>query len=463
MDLEERLIEQALAMGASYVGLLRHNVASSVITAENGALRSYVNGKTSGLGVRVVVDGGLGIAASTELDSPKLQRRVEYAVKMAKAARGRVEYINFADTQPLEARWKSKSAKSPDSMSDKDKIVLTMDANKSAMLGSIKNSVTSLAWLEEQRIFKSSEGANVKCELIMTGLAQSCVAKLEGNMEFLSDSRSQCAGFEFISGGDWCSFSRGVAETSLKAVKAKAPKAGIYRAVADPDLVGLILHEALGHASEADLVTTGESVLDSCLDKEVASPVVTIVDDGLVDGGYLLPYDDEGVVKKRQTIVEKGVLKGFLHSRGTARKMKGSPTGNARVQSFSDMPIVRQTNFFMEAGDLSFEELVEDVDEGLYICGRGARGGEVDVGLGAFTFRVGPSYIITKGEIGEMVRGVSISGMILETLKSVDAVARDALVKTSIFGGCGKDGQTARVGYGGPHVRVGRVTVGGET
>ncbi len=463
MSLEERLIEQALSLGASYASVLRHSVTSSVITAENGALRSYVNGQTSGLGIRVIVDGALGIAASTEVNGAKLGRRVEYAVKMAKAARGRVERADLAEAKPVKDKWMSPRTKPSDSMPDREKIALAMDANKSAMLEGVKNSVTSLAWLEEQRIFKSSEGADLRCELMMTGLAQSCVAALGGDMEFVSDSRSKCAGFEFITEQDWRGFSLGVAETALKAVKAKVPKAGIYRAVADPELVGLILHEALGHASEADLVTNGESVLDGCLGRKVASPLANIVDDGLVDGGYIIPYDDEGVAKKRQTIVREGVLSGFLHSRETAHKMNDFSTGNARAQSFGDKPIVRQTNFFMEAGDQSFEELVEDVDDGLYICGRGARGGEVDVGLGAFTFRVGPSYVIRKGEVGEMIRGMSVSGTILETLKSVDAVARDAIVKTSIFGGCGKDGQTARVGYGGPHIRVGRVAVGGET
>lgn len=463
MDLEERLIEQSLTMGASYAGVLYHEVNSSVITAENGALKSYVAGKTSGLGVRVILNGAFGIAASTKLNLRTLRQRVEYAIKMAKAANGRIERTDFADVKTVKASWRSQRVKTPDSMSNKEKIALTIDANKSAMLEGVKNSVTSLAWLEERRVFKSSDGADVTSELMMTGLAQSCVSSLQGSMEYVSNSKAQCAGFEFITRTDWCQFSKEIAETSLKAVRAKAPKAGVYKVVADPDLVGLILHEAFGHASEADLVTTKESVLDGCLGKEVADPLVTIIDDGMTEGGYLLPYDDEGVAKSRQVVVEKGILKGLLHSRETAYKMQAASTGNARAQGFGDKPIVRQTNFFMEAGGHSFGELTEDVDGGLYICGKGARGGEVDVGLGTFTFRAGPSYLIRKGEVGEMIRGVSISGMILETLKSVDAVGKDASIRTSIFGGCGKDGQLARVGHGGPHIRIGRVTVGGGT
>ncbi|MFH0897140.1 MAG: TldD/PmbA family protein [Candidatus Bathyarchaeota archaeon] len=463
MDLAEYIIDQAFTLGASYAGILRYKMNSSMITAENGALKSYISGETSGLGIRVIVDGVLGIASSTTLNRETLRQRVEYAVKMAKVSGDRIERTQFSNTNIVKASSRSPVKKLPNSISAKDKIAITIDANKSSMLEGVKNSVTRLAWLSERRVFKSSEGADVDNELTMTGLSQSCISSFHGNMEYVSDSKSQCAGFEFISQTDWCRFSKEISEASLKAVKARVPKAGIYKVVADSDLVGLILHEAFGHASEADLVTTGESILDGSLCKEVSSSLVTIIDDGAVEDGYFLLYDDEGVVKKRQTVVEKGVLRGLLHSRETAYKMGTTSTGNARVQSFGNKPLVRQTNLFMKAGNQEFEELIEDIDDGLYICGRGSMGGEVDVGLGTFTFRAGPSYFIRKGEVDTMVRGVSISGMILETLKNVDAVGKYVIIRTSIFGGCGKGDQLTRVGHGGPHIRIGKVAVGGGT
>lgn len=461
MDLSERLISQALRLGASYVSIIYHEVNSSVITAENGALKSYTTGKASGLGVRVIVDGSLGVASSTLISLETLRQRVGYAIKMARAAKGKVKPTHLSDVEALKVSSRTPLFETFDSVSDKEKIAIALDANKSAMMEGIKNSTTYLAWLVDCRTFKSSEGADVTNELAMTGMAQSCVSSFQGDMESVSDSRSKCSGFEFISKTDWCQFSREIAETSLEAVRAKTPKAGLYKVIADPDLVGLILHEAFGHAAEADLVITGESILDGHLGQEVASPLITIIDDGTVEGGCFLPYDDEGVAKSRQVVVERGVLKGLLHSRETAYEMGVSSTGNARIQNFSNKPIVRQTNFFMEAKDRSLEELIEEIDDGFLICGRGSRGGEVDVGLGTFTFRAGPSFIIRRGKIGEMVRGVSISGMILETLRNVDAVGKDVEIKTSIFGGCGKDDQIARVGHGGPHVRIGKVAVGG--
>ncbi|MFH0748951.1 MAG: TldD/PmbA family protein [Candidatus Bathyarchaeota archaeon] len=460
MDLAERLINQALIKGASYACLMHHQVNSTIITVENGVLKSYTRGKMIGLGVRVIVEGSLGIASSTSLNFNTLGRLVEYAIKMAKAARGH-ERIHFSEVKTVKALSKSPFIKTPDSLADKDKIAIALDTNKSAMLEDIKNSTTHLAWLSELRSFKSSEGTDVKNELMMTGLAQSCISSSQGMMESVSDSLSECAGFEFILNTDWCKFARGIAETARDAVRAKVPKAGFYRVVADQDLIGLILHEAFGHASEADLVMTGESILNGKLGEEVTSPFITIIDEGMVKGGYFFTFDDEGVPKSRQTIVEKGVLVGLLQSRETGYKMGVMSTGNARTQNFGDKPLVRQTNLVMETGDRNFNELIEDIDNGLYICGRGTRGGEVDTGLGTFTFRAGPSYIIRNGKVREMVRGVSVSGSILETLRSVDAVGKDVKVRTSIFGGCGKDGQIARVGHGGPHVRIGKIAVGG--
>jgi len=176
-----------------------------------------------------------------------------------------------------------------------------------------------------------------------------------------------------------------------------------------------------------------------------------------------VPFDDEGVPKTKTTMVEEGRVRSFLVSRDTAPELGLEPTGNARAQSFEHKPIVRMTNVYMQPRDYSFEDLVREIDYGFYIRGRGALGGQVDVGGGTFTFRAGPSYLIEKGEVKHMVRAVTLAGKILETMKTIDAVGKDFSLTTSVFGGCGKDGQTAKVGDGGPHVRLRKLTIGGRT
>jgi len=287
------------------------------------------------------------------------------------------------------------------------------------------------------------------------------VARVGAVAERARDSESAIAGFEFIRKRDWGVFASEIDDLAIKAAQATTPKPGVYTAIIDNELIGLLLHEAFGHASEGDTVRAGASVLRGRLGQEVASPLVTIVDDGLVEGGYPVPFDDEGTPKRKTVVVEKGVLKGYLHSRATAHDLGQEPTGNARAQDFTFEPIVRQTNYYMLPGDYRVEELFEDVDYGIYLRARGSGGGQVNPAMGTFTFSVGPSYIVRKGEIAELVRGVIVSGMILETLRAIDAVARDFKVETSVFGACGKAMQRVRVGHGGPHVRTRRIVVGG--
>lgn len=181
----------------------------------------------------------------------------------------------------------------------------------------------------------------------------------------------------------------------------------------------------------------------------------------MVEGGYPVPYDDEGVQKGKTIVVDKGVLKGYLTSRDTSQELNLKPTGNARAQDISFDTLVRQTNYYAEPGEWKVEELFEGVSHGIYLRGRGAMGGQVNPSVGTFTFSIGPSYIIRNGEPVELVRGVVVSGNILETLKEVDAVANDLKITTSVFGGCGKGGQTVRVGDGGPHIRTRKIVVGG--
>jgi TldD protein len=223
-----------------------------------------------------------------------------------------------------------------------------------------------------------------------------------------------------------------------------------------------LIHEAFGHAAEADLVFTGTSTLKDRLGEQLASEIVTVIDEGVVDGGYYIPWDDEGTLKGKTVILDKGVLKEYLHDRNSAHELSVKPSGNSRAQDFENQTQVRMTNTYIDQGDMSFEELIEDIENGIYIKNKGSGGGQVEVGMGTFTFNGGESFMIRKGEIAEQVRGVVISGAILDTLKTVDGVGNDLKINTGYYGACGKGGQAAKVGLGGPHIRVQEMTVGGR-
>lgn len=457
----EHVLKKAEEAGAEYADLRYQEYCYENILVENRVLKSYSSRKFSGVGVRVFVDGAVGYSSTTSLSRDSFVKALDNAMKAAKAL-GCGEKIKF-DFESNRVEVKSNFLIDPANVSAEEKISLALDANKAAFSDDrIKNAITRLGFSKDSRLFMSTYGAKVKVETVMSGLGQESVAKSYETMERVGYSDSRCAGFEFIRSGDWNTFASDLSRLAIEASESGTPAAGTYPVVVDPDVIGLLLHEAFGHASEGDLVSTQESVLYGRIGEKIASDKVTIVDDGVVENGYFYPFDDEGTAKKRTVVVEDGVLKGFLHDIFSSSKFGVEPTGNGRAQDFENVPIVRQTNYFMLPRDYSFDELLEDIDYGIYVSGKGATGGQVDVGMGTFTFSVGPSKVIRGGRLAETVRGVVVSGLILDTLKTIDAVGKDLAIRTNVFGGCGKMGQTVRVGFGGPHVRVRKMTVGGR-
>ena len=245
-----------------------------------------------------------------------------------------------------------------------------------------------------------------------------------------------------------------VAKRVVEQLKAKTPKGGSFPAVLGPNVVGVFIHEAMGHLAEADLTLSG-SILYDKLGQQIASDRVTVYDDGTVPGAFgSFKYDDEGVKTQKTPLIEKGVLTGLMNNRETAQKLNMAPTGNARAEDFRYDPIIRMRNTYLAAGDNSFEELIEDVDFGYYL--KSFRGGQANLD-GTFQVGIQEAYEIVKGKLGAPVRSASISGNTLETLHRVEAVGKDFELWP---GRCGK-GQTAFICDGGPHIRVGEVTIGG--
>ena len=461
-DLLELSIERAGALGADYADARAQALGLEVVRVENKELRSYELSEMKGMGIRVLLKGCWGFASTTRLTREAILETVEKAIKIARASARMAKSVELAEIEPEERFFESSCKMDPADVGPEEKVGLLMDINGEALsVEGVKSARTALAVRKDEVAFLSSEGAKLGLKRTMVGILYASTGFHRGVMEEVFDARSATAGWEFVKEIDWLSGAREISELAAETAKARGPPAGTYPVVVDGRLVGLLLHEAFGHATEGDIVASGDSVLTGKLGTKVASELVNIADEGVRPEGLYMPFDDEGVLKGRTVLVERGVLRAFLASREVAAQLGLKPTGNGRAQDFSHVPIVRQTNYYMEPGDYSLEELVEDVDFGFLIRGRGAGGGQVETGMGSFTFRAGPSNVIRKGEICELVRGVAISGYILETLGLVEAVGKDFELRTSVFGGCGKMGQTVPVGDGGPPVRISRMVVGG--
>ncbi|MFW5857295.1 MAG: TldD/PmbA family protein [Planctomycetota bacterium] len=235
---------------------------------------------------------------------------------------------------------------------------------------------------------------------------------------------------------------------------------GAQTVVLDPELAGVFAHEAFGHLSEADHLYENERMREvMTLGRELGCRELNIVDDGSLPGRLgSAVFDDEGVPTGKTDLIRDGVLAGRLHNRETAARMGEAPTGNARAIRRNVPPLVRMTNTYVEGGDLSFAEMIRGIDDGIYALGM--LGGQTM--MEQFTFSAAYGYRIRKGEVGGLVRDVTLTGNVFETLKRMDGFGDDFRI-VERAGGCGKGGQSPLpVTFGAPHLRIRDVVVGGR-
>jgi len=234
-------------------------------------------------------------------------------------------------------------------------------------------------------------------------------------------------------------------------------ESGEYTVVLSPMATGVFTHESFGHKSESDFMIGDENMKKEWeLGKKVGSDQLSIIDEGDIPGtsGYT-PYDDEGVKKTKTYLIKDGVLTGRLHSEMTAGYLGEEATGNARAMNFNYEPIVRMTNTYIGAGDLTFDELIAPIENGFYLK-KSTHGS----GMSTFTIAIGRAWRIKDGKIAEPVKVNVVSGTIFETLFNIDALTKDVEILSFVGGGCGKMEQfPLPVGFGGPYVRVKEITV----
>ncbi len=251
---------------------------------------------------------------------------------------------------------------------------------------------------------------------------------------------------------------KSAAVRAVRQLEAKPVKGGQYTVVLDPYLAGVFIHEAFGHLSEADFVYENPRMQELLtIGKPLGIKQLNVIDDATLPNlPGTMKYDDEGVPGQRKYLIKDGVLTQRLHSRETAGKMAEEPTGNARALFASYPPLVRMTNTAIEPGDTPFEDMIKDIDEGVYAVRMlgGQTNGEM------FTFAAAEGYMIRDGKLAEPVSDVTLSGNVFQTLNDIEAIGDDTLYTN---GGCGKGGQGGLpVSVGGPHLRIKNVVVGGR-
>jgi TldD protein len=263
----------------------------------------------------------------------------------------------------------------------------------------------------------------------------------------------------FLENDRWKHFAaEAVRQATVKLGAVEAP-AGQLTVVLGPGWPGILLHEAIGHGLEGDFNRKKTSAFSGRLGQRVASELVTVVDDGTIRNRRgSLNVDDEGVPTRRNVLIERGVLKGYMQDRLNARLMGQPLTGNGRRESYAHPPMPRMTNTFMLAGDDDPGDIIRSVPYGLYAVNFG--GGQVDITNGKFVFSASEAYLIEGGRVTAPVKGATLIGNGPDALTRVSRVGHDLRLDEGV-GTCGKDGQSVPVGVGLPTIRIDGITVGG--
>jgi TldD protein len=306
--------------------------------------------------------------------------------------------------------------------------------------------------IEHVRFTDSSEN-EYSYEMCRSGFNVLAVASRNGNVQMGYEREHSIHGFNLRHQE---SQGKKAAEIAVALLDAGAAKSGKMRAVLDPELAGVFAHEAVGHASEGDLVVEGNSVLKGKTGLKIGNENLTIIDDpGIFEFGFD-PVDAEGVAVCRTEIIKNGVINAFLHNRETLSSVGDGVAGHARAMP-GEPPLVRMSNTFIEAGDATDHEIFEECRNGIFL--KGSRGGQVDPGRGIFQFNAEYGYLIENGECTTMVRDVSLSGEILLTLHGITLCGNNRAMSP---GYCGKGGQSVPVSDGAPHILLTDAVVGGS-
>ncbi len=467
IDLLHKGIIYGEKLGAKSVELRYDNLLLTTINVTNNQIKEASTKQRKGIGVMAYYNGTEGSSFTPNLKLKDIKEAVERAFGVAKSSAERNKLkLPFSERDPIKDKIEYKVKKHPKDIEFAEKLALINRGLQSINEHVDPRSTTGMyGELYGWKYFVNSDGSEIIWNpLIVDMRIQSIGVNEEGRQAVGSDSRGANAGLEFYekennhpevfgaNAGKWCK----------EQMEAKAVKSGKYRSLVGPRLTGVLAHESFGHLSESDFVITGMSPLADQLGEQLGSEHATIIDEGApeIEGALYLPYDDQGTATRKTVLLDKGILKGYLHNRGTAAKMNSEPTGNARAIHFMYNPIPRMKNTYFIPGELSKEEALEQLGTGIYAIA--SSGGQVGLD-GNFLFQCSRGYFVENGEIQYPIRDASLSGNILNFIKQIEACTKTFKLYTGYFGGCGKGGQfPLPVGLGGPETLVKEVLIGGN-
>lgn len=453
----KKALETAMSKGADYADVFAEQSLYNRVTADDRKMKTSLSVE-QGVGIRVVTAGRSYYAITDSFEEEEIQRVAAY---VRDAAGGSIHETGVIDLRRIGRTWpypfKIRPAESE--IGKKTELVKAAEERGWAAPDAVQVTVSYRDSQRDILLATTLHETIVNHTLGLTEFHTSVIIEKDGHRESGDKGYTFYAGMEALE-GDFSpeKVAERAANIAAISLTAKDCPRGEMPVVFAPGANGILFHESCGHGMEADLVEKGSSFTGK-MDKPVASPLVTLVDDGTLQGyPGSFEFDDEGTPSEKTVLIDKGTLRSYMHSSVTAKKFGVPPTGSARRESYEFLPIPRMRNTYILAGKDDPEDIIKSTKRGLYVVEPGG-GGQVNVFTGEFITSVKLGYMIEDGRITYPVRGASIVGRGIDALQNIDMVGSDMKV-AKISGRCGK-GQQVPVGVGMPTVRVKSLTVGG--
>ncbi len=459
--IEEHVIQRALATaldtGGEFAEIFAEDRLSSSAYFDDGRIEELASGRTRGVGIRVVIGESTGFAHTADLGESGL---IEAAEAAAAAARGGNAGVSAVALERQVVTAPNPVAIAPEDVPKGTKVGLLSRADEAARAvgGAITQVSARYADSRRRILVANSDGLLTGDDQVKTLFSVGCVASGDTGMQTGRESIGRTIGFELFDEVTVEDLARRAADRALVKLSARPAPSGTMPVVIGRGGGGVLFHEACGHGLEADLVAKGASVFAGRIGEQVASPLVTLIDDGTMPTEWgCFGVDDEGRPAGRNVLIEDGVLVDYMWDALRARKEGRPSSGNGRRQSYQHLPMVRMTNTYLANGVDDPEDILADTPSGVYVKELG--GGQVNTATGDFVFGMTEAYLIENGELGDPIREGNLIGNGPEVLGIIDALGNDFAMGSP--GTCGKDGQGVPVGDGTPTLRVPSLTVGG--
>ena len=445
-------------IGADDGELFFERCRSEVLSFDDGRLRTSSFDASEGFGLRAVQGETIGYAHSTEI-SEQAMRRATGTVRLAIGAGGGT--LAAAPQATNQKLYSDHNPLSDSTFPAKIDILREMDAYARGLDQRVVQVSATIAASHQEVVILRADGPDVSDSRPMVRMNVSVIVEQNGQRQTGYVGGGGRYGFNgMLEPTHWQPLIHEALRIAVVNLSAIPAPAGVMDVALGAGWPGILLHEAIGHGLEGDFNRKGTSAFAGLMGQRIAAPGVTVLDDGTIpDRRGSITIDDEGTPSGKNTLIEDGVLVGFMQDRQNARLMGVAPTGNGRRQSFAHAPMPRMTNTYMLGGSVDPKDMIAEIKNGIYAVGFG--GGQVDITNGKFVFSCTEAYLVKDGKVGAPVKGATLIGDGATALRQIRAIGNDMRLDDGM-GNCGKQGQWVPVGVGQPSLLIGGLTVGGS-